>query len=112
MTTTLTVNGTRHQVGLPDDVPLLWVLRDAIGLTGTILGGSVNVNDVDAINSAVARAQSVSFLEQSVIPVQITSHNPLFSVSNGGLNLAIPLAEFPQPSLSEKDPDDTLPEIN
>ena len=41
MATTLTVNGTRHQVDLPGDVPLLWVLRDAIGLTGTKYGCGV-----------------------------------------------------------------------
>ena len=41
MPTTLTVNGTRHEVDLPDDVPLLWVLRDAIGLTGTKYGCGV-----------------------------------------------------------------------
>ena len=38
MATTLTVNGTEHRVELPDDVPLLWVLRDEIGLTGTKYG--------------------------------------------------------------------------
>lgn len=41
MATTLTVNGTAHQVDLPDDVPLLWVLRDALGLTGTKYGCGV-----------------------------------------------------------------------
>ncbi len=41
MPTTLTVNGTRHEVDLPDDVPLLWVLRDQIGLTGTKYGCGV-----------------------------------------------------------------------
>jgi isoquinoline 1-oxidoreductase alpha subunit len=41
MTTTLTVNGTAHEVDLPDDVPLLWVLRDALGLTGTKYGCGV-----------------------------------------------------------------------
>ena len=30
MATPLTVNGTTHQVDLPDDVPLLWALRDAL----------------------------------------------------------------------------------
>ena len=42
MATTVTVNGVRHQVDLPDDVPLLWVLRDAIGLTGTKFGCGVS----------------------------------------------------------------------
>jgi isoquinoline 1-oxidoreductase alpha subunit len=32
---TLMVNGRRHQVDVEPDTPLLWVLRDAIGLTGT-----------------------------------------------------------------------------
>jgi hypothetical protein len=31
----LTVNGTRHDVDVPSDMPLLWVIRDTIGLTGT-----------------------------------------------------------------------------
>jgi isoquinoline 1-oxidoreductase alpha subunit len=35
---TLTVNGTQHQVDLEPDTPLLWALRDAIGLTGTKFG--------------------------------------------------------------------------
>ena len=38
MPTTLTVNGTPHQVDLPGDTPLLWVLRDALNLTGTKYG--------------------------------------------------------------------------
>ncbi|SFU07123.1 (2Fe-2S)-binding protein [Sedimentitalea nanhaiensis] len=41
MSTQLTVNGTPHRVDLPDDVPLLWVLRDEIGLTGTKFGCGV-----------------------------------------------------------------------
>ncbi|MAE17122.1 MAG: hypothetical protein CL923_08360 [Deltaproteobacteria bacterium] len=35
---TLTVNGTSHHVEVDDDTPLLWVIRDAIGLTGTKFG--------------------------------------------------------------------------
>jgi isoquinoline 1-oxidoreductase subunit alpha len=35
---TLTVNGRRHQVDVEPDTPLLWVLRDALGLTGTKYG--------------------------------------------------------------------------
>ncbi|MGB5559437.1 MAG: (2Fe-2S)-binding protein [Paracoccaceae bacterium] len=41
MPTTLTINGQIHSVDLPDDVPLLWVLRDEIGLTGTKFGCGV-----------------------------------------------------------------------
>jgi isoquinoline 1-oxidoreductase alpha subunit len=41
MPTTLRINGTPHQVDLPGEVPLLWVLRDEIGLTGTKYGCGV-----------------------------------------------------------------------
>ena len=35
---TLTVNGERRDVDVPTDMPLLWVLRDVLGLTGTKFG--------------------------------------------------------------------------
>jgi isoquinoline 1-oxidoreductase subunit alpha len=35
---TLNVNGQQHQVDLEPDTPLLWALRDAVGLTGTKFG--------------------------------------------------------------------------
>lgn len=41
MATTLTVNGTSKTVDLPEDVPLLWVLRDALDMTGTKFGCGV-----------------------------------------------------------------------
>ena len=34
----LIVNGKTHTVDVPADMPLLWVLRDVIGLTGTKFG--------------------------------------------------------------------------
>lgn len=41
MATALKINGKQHQVDVPDDVPLLWVLRDEVGLTGTKFGCGV-----------------------------------------------------------------------
>jgi isoquinoline 1-oxidoreductase alpha subunit len=34
----LEVNGKEHDVSVPADMPLLWVLRDVLGLTGTKYG--------------------------------------------------------------------------
>jgi isoquinoline 1-oxidoreductase alpha subunit len=34
----LTVNGKSHSLDVPPDMPLLWALRDVIGLTGTKFG--------------------------------------------------------------------------
>jgi len=33
-----TINGEKHQVDVPPDMPLLWVLRDVLGMTGTKFG--------------------------------------------------------------------------
>ena len=38
MPTTLLVNGRRHEVDAPPDMPLLWVLRDVLNFTGTKFG--------------------------------------------------------------------------
>jgi isoquinoline 1-oxidoreductase alpha subunit len=34
----LTINGTEHDVDVSDDMPLLWVLRDELGITGPKYG--------------------------------------------------------------------------
>jgi isoquinoline 1-oxidoreductase alpha subunit len=36
--TKLKINGQVQEVDVPDDMPLLWVLRDVVGLTGTKFG--------------------------------------------------------------------------
>ena len=58
MKTTLNVNGTRRPIDVPADVPLLWVLREELGLTGTKFGcgvaacGACTVHiDGDAVRS-------------------------------------------------------------
>lgn len=38
MTTTVSINGVDHAIDAPSDMPLLWVLRDMAGLTGTKYG--------------------------------------------------------------------------
>jgi aerobic-type carbon monoxide dehydrogenase small subunit (CoxS/CutS family) len=38
MAIALVVNGERHEVDVPPEMPLLWVLRDVVGLTGTKYG--------------------------------------------------------------------------
>jgi aerobic-type carbon monoxide dehydrogenase small subunit (CoxS/CutS family) len=38
MATTLTINGEQNSFDTPADMPLLWVLRDVLGMTGTKFG--------------------------------------------------------------------------
>jgi isoquinoline 1-oxidoreductase alpha subunit len=35
---TLLINGQAHEVDVPADMPVLWVLRDVLGMTGTKFG--------------------------------------------------------------------------
>jgi hypothetical protein len=39
----LTINGEQHSVDAEADTPLLWVLRDEVGLTGAKFGCGVGV---------------------------------------------------------------------
>ena len=63
----LTVNGKTRQVDVPADMPLLWVLRDVIGLMGTKFGcgiaacGACTVHlDGQAIRSCVTPVSAVA----------------------------------------------------
>jgi isoquinoline 1-oxidoreductase alpha subunit len=63
---TLTINGQEHELDVPDDMPLLWVLRDVVRLTGTKFGcgvalcGACTVHvDGRPIRSCVAPVSSV-----------------------------------------------------
>ncbi|HLL84063.1 MAG TPA: (2Fe-2S)-binding protein [Longimicrobium sp.] len=38
MPTTFTLNGAQQTVDVPEEMPLLWVLRDVLGMTGTKFG--------------------------------------------------------------------------
>lgn len=40
---TITVNGAKHTLEAPEDMPLLWVLRDMLGLTGSKYGCGIAI---------------------------------------------------------------------
>jgi aerobic-type carbon monoxide dehydrogenase small subunit (CoxS/CutS family) len=62
----LTVNGKTQSVDVPPDTPVLWVLRDTLGLTGTKFGcgmaqcGACTVHlEGDAIRSCITPVSAV-----------------------------------------------------
>ena len=67
MTTMLTINGEQKSVDAPPEMPLLWVLRDILGMTGTKFGcgiaqcGACTVHiDGKAVRSCVLPVSAVS----------------------------------------------------
>lgn len=63
----LQVNGQRRELDIPDDTPLLWALRDELGMTGTKFGcgmavcGACTVHmDGQAIRACVTPLSAVS----------------------------------------------------
>ena len=70
----LRVNGARHELDAPGEMPLLWVLRDLIGLTGTKYGcgiaqcGACTVQlDGVPVRSCVTRVDAVGNQEVTTI---------------------------------------------
>ncbi|MDW7747663.1 (2Fe-2S)-binding protein [Halomonas sp.] len=63
---TLTINGSEHELDVPDNMPLLWALRDVAGLKGTKFGcgiaecGACTVHlDGEATRSCVTPVSAV-----------------------------------------------------
>jgi isoquinoline 1-oxidoreductase alpha subunit len=119
MTHSLTVNGKNHSVDLPDDVPLLWVLRDEIGLTGTKFGcgvaacGACTVHiDGEAVRScqvavsdvwgevttieAIGQPDALAIIQQAWIDEQVAQCG--YCQSGQIMQAASLLSENPDPS--------------
>ena len=121
---TLKVNGKSHQVDVPADMPMLWVLRDVLGMTGTKFGcgmalcGACTVHlDGEAIRSCITPVSSVAGKKITTIeglstdrshPVQrawIEVDVPQCGYCQSGqiMSAASLLAKNPKPSNSEID---------
>ena len=121
---TITVNGQRHDVDAAPDTPLLWALRDHLGLTGTKFGcgaalcGACTVHiDGEAVRScslplSAAAGRSVTTIEglsaDRSHPLQqawIAEQVPQCGYCQSGMIMAAAalLAEIKRPSDAEID---------
>ena len=115
----LTVNGVAHEVEADDDMPLLWVLRDLLGLTGTKYGcgealcGACTVHlDGRAVRACVTPLRRAAGHEVTTIEgLSTTGDHPLqrawvelgvpqcgFCQAGQIMTAAALLAEIPKPS--------------
>jgi isoquinoline 1-oxidoreductase alpha subunit len=79
---TLKINGNSHQVDVPEDMPVLWVLRDVLGMTGTKFGcgiaqcGACTVHlDGQAVRSCVLPAGAVG--DQAIVTIEAIGADPI-----------------------------------
>ncbi|MDH4131978.1 MAG: (2Fe-2S)-binding protein [Gemmatimonadota bacterium] len=124
MAVQLTVNNKSHEVDVPAETPLLWVLRDTLGLTGTKYGcgiaqcGACTVHvDGEAVRScivpiAAANGKKVTTIEglsaDGSHPVQkawVADQVPQCGFCQSGqiMQAAALLARNPNPADSEID---------
>jgi len=81
----LTVNGKTHQVDVDPNMPLLWVIRDVLGLTGTKYGcgvaqcGACTVHlNGDAVRSCVTRVSRADGQKLTTIEgLSLSNDHPL-----------------------------------
>ena len=125
MAITLTVNGTEHSLDVEPDMPLLWALRETLGLTGTKFGcgiaacGACTVHlDGRAVRSctlpsSAAAGKRVTTIEglaedgtlHRVQQAWVAHQVPQCGYCQSGLIMAVAgfLAQTPQPSDDEID---------
>ena len=70
---TFTLNGARRQVDVPPDMPLLWVLRDVLGLTGTKFGCGMALCGACTVHIDGQSARSCSTAMKSVAGKTVTT---------------------------------------
>jgi len=72
MSSSITVNGKVHSVDVDDDTPLLWVLRDTLGLTGTKFGCGMAMCGACTVHLEGQPVRSCS-IPVSAVPGQVTT---------------------------------------
>jgi isoquinoline 1-oxidoreductase subunit alpha len=80
----LSINGQSHNVDVEDDTPLLWVLRDTIGMTGTKYGCGVAQCGACTVHVNGAAMRSCSIPVSTLVGKQITTIEAI--AINGKLN--------------------------
>ena len=80
---TLTINGQSHNVEVESDTPLLWVLRDTLGMTGTKYGCGIAQCGACTVHIDGEAVRSCSFPVSAAEGKQITTIEGL--AKNGAL---------------------------
>lgn len=74
----LKVNGSLHQIDVEDDMPLLWVLRDELGITGTKFGCGIGQCGACTVH---VNGQAV---RSCIIPIVATKNKEITTIEGLG----------------------------
>lgn len=103
-TTKLTINGHPHQIETQDEVPLLWILRDQLGMTGTKYGcgvglcGACTVLDGDeAVRSCQIDAATAS--GKKITTIEGLSENGDHPIQRAWINQDVAQCGYCQPGM-------------
>ncbi len=88
MSTTITVNGVVHKVDADPSTPLLWVLRDHLGMTGTKYGCGVAQCGACTVQIDGVAARSCQAPLEALAGVKITTIEGLSADGNHPLQTA------------------------
>jgi isoquinoline 1-oxidoreductase alpha subunit len=69
----LTINGTNHDLDVPAEMPLLWAIRDVVGLTGTKFGCGIAACGACTVHLDGVPARSCVVTAGSAVGKQITT---------------------------------------
>src|SRR5258705_9319159 len=86
MSVTINVNGTAHSVDVDGDTPLLWVLRDVLGMTGTKFGCGMALCGACTVHLDGAAARSCVTPIDSIGTSQITTIEAIGATAAGANN--------------------------
>jgi isoquinoline 1-oxidoreductase alpha subunit len=92
----LTVNGTRHDVDVSADMPLLWVIRDTIGLTGTKFGCGLSQCGACTVHLDGQPTRSCVTPVSSVGAKKVTTIEGLSATTSHALQVAWIAEQVPQ----------------
>jgi aerobic-type carbon monoxide dehydrogenase small subunit (CoxS/CutS family) len=93
---TLTVNGKRHDVDVSPDMPLLWVIRDVIGLTGTKFGCGLSQCGACTVHLNGEPVRSCVMAVSNAVGKNVTTIEGLSPASNHALQSAWVAEQVPQ----------------
>ncbi len=96
MAYTLSVNGQKHEVDVDADTPLLWVIRDTLGMTGTKFGCGIAACGACTVHIDGAAVRSCTFPVEAAVGSEITTIEGLSAASDHPVQVAWVKEQVPQ----------------